>query len=146
MTASYHCPRCHATRRCESNKRFDSHVSFGKIDQGSRIRNRRTLFLVFSWVLDHFSFPLSSRSGYPALVRDRSHMLGYQGERKENWNELHNNLIMSRALFIASLLRSFRAISSFKTGNTLGSSIEVVKPPLEDMAHVQTKTATFAMS
>ena len=53
---------------------------------------------------------------------------------------------MSRALFIASLLRSFRAISSFKTGNTLGSSIEVVKPPLEDMADVETKTATFAMS
>lgn len=54
--------------------------------------------------------------------------------------------MMSRALFIASLLRSFRAISSFKTGNTLGSSIEVVKPPLEDMADVETKTATFAMS
>ena len=53
---------------------------------------------------------------------------------------------MSRALFLASFIRSLRAISSFKTGNTLGSSVEVVKPPLDKMADVETKTATFAMS
>ena len=53
---------------------------------------------------------------------------------------------MSRSLFIATFLRSLRAISSFKTGNTLGSTVEVVKPPLDNMADVETKTATFAMS
>ena len=55
-------------------------------------------------------------------------------------------LTTSRAFFIASILRTIRPGLFSKTGNTLESSVEVVKPPLEDMGDGKTKTATFAMS
>ena len=55
-------------------------------------------------------------------------------------------LTRSRAFFIASILRTIRPVLFSKTGNTLESSVEVVKPPLEDMGDGKTKTATFAMS
>ena len=55
-------------------------------------------------------------------------------------------LTRSRAFFIASILRTIRPGLFSKTGNTLESSVEVVKPPLEDMGDGKTKTATFAMS
>ena len=50
---------------------------------------------------------------------------------------------ISRALYClywTSILRSFRAISSFMTGNTQG------RTPLDRMAVVETKTTTFAMN
>ena len=54
---------------------------------------------------------------------------------------------MSRgAAILTSILRSFRSISFPKTGNTLGTTIEVVRPPPEDMADGETEKATFAMS
>ena len=54
---------------------------------------------------------------------------------------------MSRGTaLLVSLLQSFRSISSIKTGNTLGTTVEIVRPPPEDMADGDTKTATFAMS
>ena len=55
-------------------------------------------------------------------------------------------LTRSRAFFIASILRTIRPVLFSKTGNTLESAVEVVKPPLEDMGDGKTKTATFAMS
>ena len=54
---------------------------------------------------------------------------------------------MSRGTaLLAGILSSFRSFSSIKTGNTLGSAIETVRPPPEDMADGKTLTATFAMS
>ena len=54
---------------------------------------------------------------------------------------------MSRGTtLLSSVLRSFRSISFVKTGNTLGNTIETVRPPPEDMADSETLTATFAMS
>ena len=53
---------------------------------------------------------------------------------------------MIRALFLRTVLRSLRAASCFKTGNTLGNTVEVAKPSLDIMADVETKTATFSMS
>lgn len=55
-------------------------------------------------------------------------------------------LTRSQTFFIASILRTIRPVLFSKTGNTLESSVEVVKPPLEDMGDGKTKTATFAMS
>ena len=54
--------------------------------------------------------------------------------------------MMTRALFLTTVLRSLRAASCVKTGNTLGNTIEVAKPSLDIMADVETKTATFSMS
>ena len=63
------------------------------------------------------------------------------------WDELYKNSLMSRGTAIlTSILRSFRSISFPKTGNTLGTSMEVVRPPAEDMADGETERATFAMS
>lgn len=54
---------------------------------------------------------------------------------------------MSRRIaLLSAALRSFRSISFVKTGNTLGNTIETVRPPPEDMADSETLTATFAMS
>ena len=51
-----------------------------------------------------------------------------------------------RVALLSAALRSFRSISFVKTGNTLGNTIETVRPPPEDMADSETLTATFAMS
>lgn len=54
---------------------------------------------------------------------------------------------MSRRIaLLSAALGSFRSISFVKTGNTLGNTIETVRPPPEDMADSETLTATFAMS
>ena len=68
------------------------------------------------------------------------------------WDEAPNNIVLSVAdmsrgtTLLSSVLRSFRSISFVKTGNTLGNTIETVRPPPEDMADSETLTATFAMS
>lgn len=59
---------------------------------------------------------------------------------------LNSLRMMTRALFLTTVLRTLRAGSCVKTGNTLGNTVEVAKPSLDIMADVETKTATFSMS
>ena len=115
---------------------------------------RRTISKYHSWYLCQISLqimllPMQIAYHYALCFRHRNRIGKHPSLRRGRLDHVRSCITMltrSRAFFIASILRTIRPGLFSKTGNTLESSVEVVKPPLEDMGDGKTKTATFAMS